>query len=139
MPKIRSAAEISKKWATVTPGRASDYEAGVKNPLEDWGTQTLNSEATYEEGVTKAITEKRFGKGVKEAGTEKWKRKAVEVGVGRWPTGVRVAEEDYQKGFAPFRDVIEKTVLPRRYPKGDPRNIERVAKLATELHKAKIK
>jgi len=139
MPKIRSAKEIATKWATVTPMRSGDYETGIKNPLENWETQTLGAEAAYEAGVSTAIAEKRFGKGVKKAGFDKWQRKAIEVGIERWPAGVRAAEADYEAGFSPYRDVIEKTTLPPRYPKGDARNIDRVATLAKALHQAKIK
>lgn len=139
MPKIRSAKDISSKWATVTPMRGADYEAGVKAPLEDWGTRAAAAEDSWGAGVQAAIADKRFGKGVKAAGTEKWQRKTVAVGIGRWGPGVRAAEGDYETGFGPFRDVIERTTLPPRYPKGDPRNIDRVSTMASELHKAKVK
>ncbi len=138
MPAIKSAKEISDKWARVTPARSPDYEAGVKSPKKDWGTETAAAESRYGEGVTAAIAEGRFGKGVVKAGTAKWKRKAVEVGVGRWGPGVRAAAPDYQAGFAPYRDVIEATTLPERFPKGDPRNIDRVAAIAAALHAAKV-
>jgi len=139
MPKIRSIKDISGKWATVTPQRTSDYESGIKAPLEDWAQKTSAAEAAYESGVQAAIADKRFGKGVKEAGTEKWQRKAIEVGINRWGPGVRAAQADYESGFSKYRDVIERLTLPPRYPKGDPRNIDRVAAIAKALHEAKIK
>lgn len=139
MAKIRSIDKISEKWARVTPQRAADYEDGVKNPKEDWETATKKAKDAYAQGVQEAITEDRFAKGVSKAGTIKWQRKAVEVGVRRWPEGVRIAQPDYETGFAPYRDVIEKTELPPRFPKGDPRNIDRVLAIAKALHEKKIR
>lgn len=139
MPAIRSLTEIAEKWARVTPGRAADYQAGIEKPKKDWEVQTVNAAEAWAEGVTRAASEGRFEKGVREAGKEKWQRKARELGVQRWPAGISAARPDYEKGFAPFRDVIERTVLPPRRPKGDPANIERVRVLAQALHEAKMK
>ncbi len=135
---IRSAAEIAKKFITVTPGRAADYAAGVQNPSKSWEEETAAAENRYEEGVQASILRKAFGKGVRDAGNAKWKKGATEKGTRRWPEGVRLAEQAYQTGFAPFRDVIANTTLPPRYPTGDERNIERVAVIAANLHAAKV-
>jgi len=138
MVAIRTIGDIREKWERVTPGRAEDYRKGIEAPLRDWETQTAAAESAYEEGVTAAIGEKRFGKGVKKVGTEKWRRRAEAVGVRRWPEGVRIAAPDYEQGFAPFRDVIERITLPPRFPKGDPRNLERVAAIAKALQEKKV-
>jgi len=137
MPKIKSAAEIAEKWGRVTPERTPDYEAGIKSPKKDWATATKAAEGAYKEGVTKAAAEGRFGKGVTKAGTSKWQEKSLQVGPARYGQGVLVAKPEYEKGFAPYRDVIEKTTLPPRFAKGDPRNIERVKSMAAALHAAR--
>jgi len=93
MAFIRSIEHIARKWAMVTPGRTEDYRAGVENPRRDWGTATAAAEGAYESGVTQAIAKKRFGKGVKAAGTEKWQRGAVEKGTARWGPGVTIAQD----------------------------------------------
>ena len=139
MPKVRSASEIAEKWGRVTPARTEDYEKGVKDPKKDWETQAKGAEGIYKESVIRAANEGRYGRGVSKAGTEKWQRKTIDKGVMRWGPGVSLAEDDYAEGFAPYRDVIERTDIGPRYPKGDPRNIQRVAKLAAALHEKKIK
>ena len=138
MAAIKSMAAIAAKWGRVTPGRSADYEEGVRSPRKDWATAAANASGAWEEGVTQAASEGRFASGVREAGSEKWQRKAVEVGAQRWGPGVRAAQDDYASGFGKFRDVIERTPLPPRYPKGDPRNIERVRAIAEALHNAKM-
>lgn len=139
MPKVKSVADIAGKWARVTPQRAGDYEAGVKNPVRDWATETAKAADAYKAGVTQAITQDRFKKGVVAAGTEKWKEKAISVGPARFQQGVQIAAPEFEKGFAPYRDVIEKTQLPPRFAKGDPRNIDRVRVMAAALAEQKRK
>lgn len=139
MPVVKNIASIAAKWARVTPQRSADYEAGVKDPIRDWATNTAGANAAFKAGVADAIAKDRFLKGVQKAGTEKWKRRATEVGPARFAQGVQVAQPDYEKGFAAFRDVIEKTVLPPRFAKGDPRNIDRVRVMAQALADAKRK
>ena len=126
MAAIRSIERIAKKWATVTPGRTEDYRAGVEAPRKDWETATAAAESSYQAGVTQAIAEKRFGKGVRAAGTEKWQRNAVEKGTQRWGPGVAMAESAYSAGFGPIRDAIERVTLPPRFARRDPRNLNRV-------------
>lgn len=139
MPKIRSATEIASKWGRVTPQRTPDYEAGVKAPKKDWATEAKAAEGTYKTAVTTAAAEGRFGKGVAAAGTTKWQTKAVQKGTQRWGPGVQIAQGDYESGFAPFRDVIERTDIGPRFAKGDPRNIERVTKIAKALYEKRVK
>jgi len=137
MPAIKSASEIARKWADVTPRRDADYKAGVQNPMKDWATEAAAAEERYETGIQDAIARKAFGAGVRAAGTEKWKKGALEKGVNRWGPGVRVAQPEYEKGFAPYRDVIESVTLPPRRRTGDPANIDRVAAIASALHAKK--
>lgn len=138
MALIRSVSDIAKKWATVTPGRSEEYRKGVENPLRDWEKEAIAASDAYKAGVTASIARNGFSKGVKKAGTSKWKRKVVDVGVSRWPQGVSVARPDYEVGFAPYADAIAAVVLPPKGPKGDPRNLERVAAIARALHAKKL-
>ena len=137
MAFIRSIEQIAKKFATVTPGRTEDYRNGVENPRRDWATAAAASEAAYEAGVTQAIAKKRFGKGVKAAGTETWQKGAIEKGTARWGPGVVLAQDKYARNFAPFRDAIERVTLPPRFARRDPRNLDRVKAVVNALVAAK--
>lgn len=136
MAFIRSIEQIAKKWADVTPMRTDDYAAGVLNPRRDWATATAAAEPSYEMGVTQGIAKKKFGKAVKKAGTPKWQKGATEKGTTRWGPGVALAEPEYKAGFGPFRDVIERTTLPPRYARRDPRNLARVKAICDALSAA---
>lgn len=126
MANIRSMEAIAAKWANVTPMRVGDYEAGIESPRRDWQQSTLAAEDSYQQGVQAAIAEKRFGKGVRKAGTAKWQENARSKGVQRWGPGVSMAQAAYAAGFAPIRDAIERVTLPPRYARRDPRNLNRV-------------
>lgn len=138
MVKVKTIEEIKKKWADVTPGRSPYYEAGIRAPREDWATRTAGAEDAWASGVQDAVTNKRFSKGVKRVGTEKWQKKTLEKGVRRWPEGVRLAADDYAAGFGPYRDTLERLVLPARGARGDPKNLERVRKIMDALHKKRL-
>ena len=135
---IKSAAAIAKKWARVTPDRVDDYEDGVRNPMKDWEKETLGAEDNYEAGIKEAIARKGFGKGVRKAGTQKQQQASILKGIPRWPEGVRGAEKDMQNGMEAVVEVLSNLTLPKRYPTGDPRNIERVKAIQQALHKMKI-
>ena len=136
--KLKPISDIVTKWARRSGASGPDYDAGVRNPKQDWGGATAASEAAYEAGVSAAIGRKAFGKGVREAGSEKWSRKTLAVGPSRYPTGVAAATGDFATGFGPYRDALERITLPTKGMKGDPANLERVRAIADALHGMKV-
>jgi len=138
MVRIKSTADIAKKWKEVTPGRAQFYKQGVEASGVQWEENTVNATDAYNSGVTQAIAEDRFSRGVQAAGQEKWKRKSSEVGAGRFGPGVQAAAPDFEKGFAPYRETIASLELPSRGARGDPQNYQRVSAIGDALHKQRI-
>jgi hypothetical protein len=137
MADIRPVDQIARKWAGVTPQRASDYESGVKDPRKDWARNTAAAAEAWAAGVQAAIQNKLFAKGVGRAGTPKWQNASVAKGVSRWGPGVQLAEEAYSLGFAPYREAIARVQLPPRYARRDPRNLARVNAIVEALKRAK--
>lgn len=133
------ARKIAKKYAEVTPDRVEFYIDGVKNPTRDWETETLDAEGRYEDGIREAIKNKSFSRGVREAGTEKQKANTIKKGVPIWPERVREAEDVMAEAMEPVVAAARAIKLPQRYPKGDPRNIERVKVVSVALHKLKLR
>ena len=138
MPPIKPLDKTASLWAKRAAASRDEYLDGVRNPRRDWERSTLNSVTRYQEGLEASFANKSFQKGIQEAGTKKWQDKSVKLGPGRYSEGVRIAESDYREGFAPFHDVISKTTLPPRGPKGSPENIDRVRVIAEALHNQKI-
>lgn len=136
MAKVRPG--TASKWGNNTAGATSFYTDGVNNPRTSWSSATQAAAANQAAGVQKAITEKRFEKGVAKAGDSKWKEGAINKGTARFAQGVQAGQSSYEQGVAPYLQTIESTSLPPRYPKGDPRNLQRVAAISDALRKKKL-
>jgi len=135
MPKVRG--NGADKWVNRASVATEDYRQGVNNPRRDWAQATEGASDSYKQGVQKAISEDRFSKGVSKAGTQAWKRGSMDKGASRYAPGVAASKDKYRNNVQPFLDTIEQTDIGERYPRGDPRNIERVARLAKALHDKK--
>lgn len=138
MAEIKSLGTIREKWTRVTPGRTEDYKIGIQNPRRDWETETKEAAGNWKAGVDAAAAKDLFPKGVTRAGTGKWRDRALKKGPGRFAEGVYIAGPDYEKGFAPFHAAIERVDLGPRFPKRDPRNLERVRKVVDALIEEKV-
>lgn len=137
MAAIRPTDEIAAKWASVTPQRTGDYEAGVRNPRTDWKQATSNANDAWKAGVTAAVNDNAFAKGVGKSGTPVWQDGALTKGTQRWGQGVQLAQDKYATAFAPYREAIQRTTLPPRFARRDPRNLQRVNAIVEALVKVK--
>lgn len=138
MAEIKKLSDIRDKWTRVTPGRTEDYKLGILNPKRDWAEEALAAKENWKSGIDAAAAKDLFAKGIAKAGTSKWKEKALKKGPGRFSEGVYMAGPDYEKGFAPFHAAIERVDLGPRFPRRDPRNLERVRKVVEALIAEKV-
>lgn len=136
--KIRALAKIKEKYGRVTPGKATELEAGLRDPKKNWHDETLAAADAWQGGVEGAIAGDRFAKGVAAVNQADYLEPALKLGVKRYRDGVAFGISKYAERFGPYRDVIEGTSLPPRGPVGDPGNIERVRIMAAALHDAKV-
>jgi len=114
MAEVKSLSAIREKWTRVTPMRSEDFRIGVKAPRRDWEAAASGAKEAWKAAITDAANKDLYAKGIKATGTAKWQDKTLVKGPGRYSEGVMVAGPDYEKGYAPYRDVIEKTALPAR-------------------------
>lgn len=139
MAEIKSLSAIREKWARVTPMRTEDYKLGIQNPKRDWADETEAAKNNWKMGIDQAAAKDLFAKGVSAAGTGKWRENALKKGPGRFAEGVMIAESDYEKGFAPYHAAIERADLGPRFPRRDPRNLNRVKAIVDALVSEKLK
>lgn len=135
---IPSITEIANKWKTVTPTRVADYEKGVRNPRQNWYDRTVASASAWITAMQMQSTWIRWGKGIARAGHAGWQNATISKGIPRWAQGVTASGNNYQDGFAPYREAIANLTLPPRGPAGDPANLERVRIVAEALHQLKV-
>ena len=138
MAEIKSLAAIKEKWMRVTPQRTEDYSKGIASPKRDWATEAVAAKANWKAGIDAAAAKDLYAKGVNQAGTPKWKSKSLSLGPGRFAEGVYQAGPDYEKGFAPYREAIAAVDLGPKFPRRDPRNLDRVKRVVTALIEAKV-
>jgi hypothetical protein len=107
--------------------------------FRDWADETEAAEGNWKMGIDKAASQGLFKKGVRQAGTGKWEKGALEKGPQRFAEGVMLAESDYEKGFAPYHAAIERADIGPRFPRRDPRNLNRVKAVVDALVAEKLK
>lgn len=139
MAEIKSLSSIRDKWTRVTPGRTEDYKLGIQNPRRDWKDETLAGKENWKAGVDAAAAKDLFAKGVTKAGTDKWRDRALKKGPGRFAEGVYIAGPDYESGFKPYHEAISRVDLGPRFPKRDPRNLNRVKAIVDAMVVEKLK
>jgi hypothetical protein len=124
--KVKSITDVAAKWARRAGAAGPDYQAGIQNPKADWSSQTQGAKAAYESGVQESIGRDAFSKGVREAGSEKWSRKALAVGPTRYGAGITAGTQDFVSGEGPYLDALGRISYPAKGNKGAAQNIERV-------------
>jgi hypothetical protein len=129
---------IASKWSTRAQAAGPDYTAGVKTTTKDWAGLTAAASDSWGAGVSQAVSDGRFAKGVTAAGTPKWQSAASTKGAQRYPTGVAGAQPSYVNGFTPYLQTIQNLQLPPRSPRGSPNNVQRVSVIAAALHAKKV-
>lgn len=137
MAAIRDVSVIAKTWATVTPLRSPQYEAGVRSPLRNWAEATKAASDAWKTGVTNAISKGLFAKGVSRAGNAAWQEGAITKGVPRWGAGVALAEDKYATAFAPYVAAIKGLTLPPRFARRSPQNMARVQAVVNAMIETK--
>jgi hypothetical protein len=136
--RIRDTASIAKKFVARAAAAAGDYKTGVEGAGQEWQANTERSGDNYAAGVQQAIGDKRFEKGVQQAGAAKFVARASTLGAQRFPSGVGASEPDFAKGVAPYLDALKSMELPPRRPKGDPANQARAQAVAMRLRALKV-
>lgn len=127
----------TSKWQKNTSSSTQEYIKGVQNPKKSWGKECCESADRYKAGVDKAHTKDALRRGVIKAGGKTWSAKTLQKGPTRFAQGVIGAGDDYGAGFAPYHNAIPSIIMPTRYPRGDPRNINRCGAVCIELGKVK--
>lgn len=135
---VKPLSTVVSKWARRASAAGTDYEDGVSTTKKDWAGNTAAAKDSYASGVQEAIAGGRFEKGVREAGTDKWRSKAASKGATRYPEGVRDGQSDYENGMGPVLDTLSRITLGPRGPRGSPRNYDRVKQVGDALHKLRV-
>ena len=137
MLRVADPAVAAAKFTSRAQAAAPQYASGVANAQQSWQTNTAAAAQTWADGVSGAVTDGRFAKGVANAGP-KYLAGSTGKGATRYGPGVAQAGPAWQTGVTPFLNVLKNLQLPPRQPKGNPANIARVSAVADALRQAKL-
>ena len=137
MVETKPIEDVVSKWTGRARVSEPDYRKGVTR-AKDWQGKTAAAADRYAAGVTAAIGENRFQKGVADTSTEEWRSKTT-AKAPRWSDGIGKAEGDFRKGIGEVLSTIQGVTLTERGPAGSPANYDRVRQIGEALHGLKTK
>lgn len=129
---------IQKKFAARASAAGADYKNGVENPRRSQSAAAIAAKGAWADAVQAAIASGRFEKGLTRSGDAKWQANASSIGAQRFPQGAANAAPAFGANVGPYIQVLSGLTLPPRFPRGDPRNNDRVAAVTAALHQKKM-
>ena len=135
MPATKSLDKVKAKWQERAIAAATAYTDGVTSPKASWSAQAAASEGNWKAGVDAAAARGAYGKGVREAGDEGWKRAAIEKGSANYATGINFGAAKYGTAMGEVLSTIQGVTLTPRGPRGSAANYQRVQQIGDALHR----
>lgn len=136
--EVRSIQDAQEKFKTRAAAASGDYSKGVANAGGKWLAGATASEDAYSQGVTEAVTQRRFGAGVRRAGAQKYQDRAVKLGPQRYQTGVAEGAPEWGKNFAPHAGVLASLDLGTKGMRGSEQNYARSRMVGAALRAKKL-
>lgn len=135
--KVKSIAVASEKFVNRASQATGDYKEGV-NSTNDQAEKAIAAEDAYVAGVQDSIARGARVAGLQKSGNQKWKERTMNLGAGRYASGVKAGQGEYQKNTAPYLNTLAGLNLTPRGPKGSPENYNRAQEVGQALHAQKI-
>jgi len=115
MVKIKSAAEIDKRYKDAISRVPANYKAGVQATTH-WQERAASPEAEelWKAKIAEAAAASRRQKAVSQVSNSEWQQKAANIGATRIGAGMSAGADKRTRNFEPYRSAIEGTNLPAR-------------------------
>jgi hypothetical protein len=89
--------DFAEKWGRRLSGATEDIRKGVENVTEAPGAKAASKKAKWVAKMTDAAVQDKWAKNVSAVTVDEWKRKTLEVGIGRVSAGVSAATSKMSK------------------------------------------
>lgn len=132
-PNVKPVGMVAEKWARRVGGASQDYVAGAQGAGTRWETAAKAAENNYRAGVADAAGKGRYGKGIATAGASSYSAGIVDKGAARYGPGAAAAQGKFSSRIGPVLEVIGRTDLPPRGPRGAEGNYTRSAAIGRAL------
>ena len=137
MARNISAQEAARRLSAAGFQFADRYAQGVEGKGDEWERGAAGAEQNYSVGVSKALANDSFSKGVRRAGAGRYNEGVTTKGIQNWPTGMQLAENRYIEGVQPFQGLWDAALSTPRGPKGSPANLKRMTENVARFQAAK--
>jgi hypothetical protein len=136
--KIKSSAEISKKWDDAIGRVPAAYKEGVAGTT-DWQEKAASDDAEnlWKTKIDEAAARKARQKAIGNVSNEDWRSAAVNKGSARIGAGMTAAKAKRASKFEPYRSAIEGLSLPPKTADPAQNVTNRVIPIATTLSELK--
>lgn len=123
--QVRPIQESQEKFKARAQNAREDYKRGVSNAGQRWLDGAAASTEAWRAGTQEAISQGRFERGVRAAGSTKYQERASTLGPERFATGVVAGAPDWGKNFAPFQQALAAHTPAPRGMRGSDQNANR--------------
>ena len=131
--KVKAVSTAAGKWNDNAARAAEEYASEAAAASALWEAATKAAKENFHKAITAAGIADRFSGGVTRAGAAKYARKINDVAKDRFAPGIHAAVSDYTERVTPFLETIAALTLPKRGPRGDPSNYNRVEAVGKAL------
>lgn len=138
MAQVRSVSDSARKFVARAQGASEDYKAGVAGAGGRWKAGAGSAHEAWADGVSGAVANRSFEKGVNKGGTEaKYQNNATKLGPSRFREGVANAEGAYTAGVQPYNAAMTGFVRSIRGSRRSGNNMKRVEEQITLMRATK--
>lgn len=136
---VKSIADSQQKFSQRAAAAAPDYGKGVAGAGNKWQAGAQASEDAWAAGTQDAITNRRFGAGVRRNGTAaKYQTRAAKLGPDRYRAGVAEGAADWGTNFAPHADTLRNLDPGPKGMRGSEQNYNRSRAVGQALRAKKL-
>lgn len=135
--QVRPINESQEKFKTRAAAASEDYKRGVTNAGPRWLEGASNAGPAWQAGTQEAISQGRFEKGVRAAGSSKYQERAATVGPERFRSGVAIGAPEWGKNFAPFQQALQAHTQTPRGMRGSDQNAQRAVEVSRLMRRVR--
>lgn len=136
---VKSASDVAAKWRSGMSGAGEAFKRGVAAVTESPCAAAAARADAYQEGVARAVAERRYQDSLSSVTLEDWKKAMINKGATRLTSGAAEAEPKMANFYAEFLPYVQQGVdMLKTMPRGSfEQNLERANAMARFLHKFK--
>jgi hypothetical protein len=136
--QVRPIQEGQEKFKARAAAASEDYKRGVQGAGQRWADGAAGAEEAWRAGTQEAISQGRFTKGIRAAGSQKYQERAATLGPERFRRGVEVGAPEWGKNFSPFAQALAAHVPSPKGMRGSDQNAQRSIEVQRLMRRTRL-